>query len=160
MLTYYWRYMCMNRCFILHEAHSLVVVTMESQWRARHRITDSDLRSQWGYGVRSWIMLPSRQQTAVWHKELFKIQVVLSAPDFWLRMSWNKPSLQRFPGDSDVATIWEPTIYSKVIYATLTKGAECLLLLTQLISDLFPKAIMIYGDIDTILLTQPFNYFG
>lgn len=51
-------------------------------------------------------------------------------------MSWDKLSLQ-IPGDPDVAGIWEPTIYSKVIYTITTKVTECLLLLMQLVADLF-----------------------
>lgn len=74
-------------------------------------------------------------------------------------MSWDKSSLQ-IPGDSDVASILEPTIYSKVIYTIITRVAECLSLLKRLIADLLLEVIRIHGNTDTVLVTQSFNCFG
>lgn len=122
-------------------------ITVESQWRACHRKTASKLRWQWGDGVRTWVVLLIHGQTKLSDmRSSLKQNSCAPTQTF----DWDKLSLQRFPGDPDVASIWKQTIYSKVIYTILTKVAERLSLLMQLVSHLFLEVIIIYGDIDSL----------
>lgn len=135
VMTYWW-YMCLNRYFLSLMKLILLLITMESQWRAYHRINDSNLRLQWGYRVRTWIMLLIHPQTMLYDMRSSLKYNSCSSPQTFDSECPRINSAYK----SQVILMWLAfgnQQYTAVIYTIMTKVTECLLLLMQLVADLF-----------------------